>query len=105
MLPSAWPRHTLAGQSLCLRMSAMPFTRPANLSDLPALESFDQFNEVPADVLRAGPCIVAGFDDTVFAYAIISRHFFGRRFVELLFVHPDQRRKGLADALLTFAES
>ena len=82
----------------------MPFVRPANPADLAALQAFDEFQEVTAEVLRAGNCIVAGFDDTVYGYVIISRSFFGRRFVELLFVHPDQRRKGLADALLTFAE-
>ncbi|HEY4328866.1 MAG TPA: GNAT family N-acetyltransferase [Phycisphaerae bacterium] len=83
----------------------MPFVRPANPIDLPVLESFDEFQEVSAEVLQKGNCIVAGFDDAVFAYAIISRGFFNRRFVELIFVHPDQRRKGLADALLAFAEN
>ena len=83
----------------------MPFVRPAVSADLPALEAFDEFHEISAEVLQAGGCIVAGFDDAVFAYLTISRNFFNRRFVEYLFVHPDQRRKGLADALLAYAEA
>ena len=83
----------------------MPFVRPAIPADLEALQSFDEFNEISAEVIRSGCCIVAGFQDSVLAYATISRHFFGRRFVELIFVHPDQRRKGLADALLAYAEA
>lgn len=83
----------------------MPFVRPAVPADLPALEAFDEFCEVSEELLRAGGCIVAGFDDTVFAYAIISRNFYKRRFVELIFVHPDQRRKGLANVLLAYAEA
>ena len=82
----------------------MPFARPAHLADLEPLQSFDQFHEVNADVIRSGNCIVAGFDDAVYGYIILSHHFFGRRFVEFLFVHPDQRRKGLAQTLLEFAE-
>lgn len=83
----------------------MPFVRHAVPADLPVLESFDQFHQVSAPVITSGNCLVAGFDDTVFAYIILSRQFFNRRFVEFLFVHPDQRRKGLADALLAYAES
>lgn len=82
----------------------MPFVRLAHIADLEALESFDQFHEANAEVIRSGNCIVVGFDDTVLGYVILSRHFFGRPFVEFLFVHPDQRRKGLAQALLEFAE-
>jgi GNAT superfamily N-acetyltransferase len=83
----------------------MPFARLANPADLDTLQAFDQFHEINPEVLRSGNCIVAGFDDTVFGYVILSRFFYGRRFVEFLFVHPDQRRKGLGDALLAFAEN
>jgi len=83
----------------------MPFVRSATLLDLPALQAFDQMHEATAEAINAGTCIVAGFDDAVLAYAIIARTFFTRRFVEIIFVHPDQRRKGLADALLAFAEA
>ena len=83
----------------------MPFVRPAVSADLAALEAFDDFHEISAEVLQAGGCIVAGFDDAVFGYLTISRNFFNRRFVEYLFVHPEQRCKGLADALLAYAEA
>ena len=83
----------------------MPFVRMADPADLEALQSFDQFHEITPEVIRSGNCIVAGFDDAVFAYATVTRQFFGRRFVEFLFVHPDQRRKRLADTLLAFAEA
>ena len=82
----------------------MPFARSAHPADLEALHAFDQFNQITAEVIAGGNCIVAGFDDAVLGYAILSRQFFGRRFVEYLFVHPDHRRKGLGDKLLSFAE-
>ncbi len=82
----------------------MPFVRPADIRDLGVLQEFDQFNCVTAEVLASGSCIVAGFEDEVLAYATVTRNFFNRRFVEFLFVHPDHRRKGVADVLLEFAE-
>ena len=82
----------------------MPFARLAHPRDLEPLLSFDQFHQITPQVIDSGNCIVAGFDDTVLGYIILSHNFFGKRFVEFLFVHPDQRRKGLAQALLEFAE-
>src|SRR4051812_35529282 len=66
---------------------SMPFVRPANPKDLPALLAFDQMQEISAQVIESGNCIVAGFDDAVFAYAILSRNFYNRRFLEIIFVH------------------
>ena len=83
----------------------MPFVRPAVLADLSALVAFDEFREISEEALRSGACIVAGFDDTVFGYVMVSRSFFKRRFVDLIFVHPDKRRSGLANALLAYAEA
>jgi GNAT superfamily N-acetyltransferase len=83
----------------------MPFVRPANPNDLADLQSFDHFNEITAETLQTRNCIVVGIDDRLLGYAILSRHFFGRPFVELLLVHPDHRRHGLANALLHAAES
>ena len=83
----------------------MPFVRLATSADLAALQAFDQMYEATASAIKAGTCIVAGFDDAVLAYAIVGRSFFTRRFVEFVFVHPDHRQKGLANALLAFAEA
>ena len=82
----------------------MPFVRQAVAADLPALQVFDQMYEATAGAIKAGTCIVAGIDGVVLAYAIVGRSFFARRFVEFVFVHPDHRQKGLANALLGFAE-
>ncbi len=41
----------------------------------------------------------------VLGYAILTHHFFGYPFIDLLIVHPDQRRKGAATALIEHIET
>ncbi len=41
----------------------------------------------------------------VLGYAILTKHFFGYPFIELLIVHPDHRRKGAATALIEHIEA
>lgn len=40
----------------------------------------------------------------VIGFAVLTRHFFGEYFIELLLVHPDYWRKGIATALIQHIE-
>lgn len=54
--------------------------------------------------IAARHCWVVEQDGGVAGYAILTTNFFGRDFVELLFVAPQARRKGIGDALLAAIE-
>jgi ribosomal protein S18 acetylase RimI-like enzyme len=51
-----------------------------------------------------GRCAVAQVDGVVRGFVIVDTNFFGHGFVELLHVHPDFRRRGIAIALMRSAE-
>ena len=55
--------------------------------------------------INDGLCVAAEIDGEVAAYAILSYHFFGNGFVELLMVHPTRQRHGLGMALLEHCRS
>ncbi len=67
-------------------------------------------HERPARRQLIGPavaehrCAVARVDGFVRGFVISSQSFFGQRFVDLLMVHPDFRRRGMATALMRSAE-
>ena len=53
--------------------------------------------------LAQGRCAIARVDGHVRGY-VIAGEFFGHGFVELLLVHPDFRRRGIATSLMRSAE-
>lgn len=55
--------------------------------------------------VSARECYIVRDQWDVLGYAILTRHFFGYPFIDLLIVHPDQRRKGAASALIEHIES
>jgi GNAT superfamily N-acetyltransferase len=83
--------------------------RPARAADATAIAAIDQASgivhapHVPAlidDLLALGLSWMAEAGGEPAGYAIVSRRFYSRPFIELLAVAPDFRRAGVGGALL-----
>jgi ribosomal protein S18 acetylase RimI-like enzyme len=60
--------------------------------------------EVLRNAIRAGQCIVYERDAQVLGVLVVKpRHFYGRDFIDLLFVSADARRQGIGRALIRTA--
>jgi GNAT superfamily N-acetyltransferase len=86
----------------------MPELRTALAEDVSAIVAIDPAGlgrgEEIAALVREHACIVAvAGGETVGFLAVKRRHFFGRDFVDLLFVAPGRRRKGIGSALMRAA--
>jgi GNAT superfamily N-acetyltransferase len=57
-----------------------------------------------ATLLDLGMSWLAEVDGAVAGYALVSRHFYGRTFVDLVVVAEAHRRRGVAGALMAAAE-
>jgi ribosomal protein S18 acetylase RimI-like enzyme len=88
--------------------------RPATADDAPLIAGIDVACCAAQDAHRAalvpellnyGLSWIAHADGTAAAYALVSRRFFSRRFVELLAVAPAFRRQGLGTALMASCEA
>ncbi len=84
--------------------------RQATLADRDAVEAIDRKvadadrRRLLRDAITARECLVFDRGVDVVGYAIVKkRHFFGRDFVELLVVDPEDRRQGVGRALLRAA--
>jgi ribosomal protein S18 acetylase RimI-like enzyme len=49
-------------------------------------------------------CYIAREGGAIIGFAVLTRHFFGEYFIELLVVHPDHYRKGVGTSLLRHIE-
>lgn len=56
------------------------------------------------ETVRKRQCYIAREGWDVLGFAVLTREFFGQYFVDLLIVHPEQRRKGVASALMQHIE-
>lgn len=56
--------------------------------------------EFLTEAVRQRQCYVARAGWDIVGYAVLTRHFFEQYFIELVVVHPQHRRKGIAQALI-----
>lgn len=61
--------------------------------------------EYLAEAVKKRECYLAREGWDVIGFAILTRSFFGQYFIDLLIVHPDQRRKGVGSALIRHIEA
>lgn len=82
-----------------------PHARLAVAADLALLARVDRARADRIDAaIASGRCWAAELDGDLVGYAIVSREFFERDFVELLVVEPAARRRGAGDCLLSAIE-
>ena len=78
-----------------------------NLADVIAVDAAHRARRAPhylTEAVRRHECYIAREGWDVIGFAVLTRSFFEQYFVELLVVHPDQRRKGAATALMQHIE-
>jgi ribosomal protein S18 acetylase RimI-like enzyme len=87
-------------------------TRSATTDDERAILAVDgraaagdrERQEVLRDAIRAGDCIVCERDGQVLGVLVLKpRHFYGRDFIDVLFVSSTMRRQGVGRALIRAA--
>ncbi|WDZ75095.1 GNAT family N-acetyltransferase [Ensifer adhaerens] len=81
--------------------------RPAVRNDHPALCAIDNVAAVDparsddiAGWIEQGCCHLVEIDGAVAAYGVLTRHFFGQAFIDMLMVGNAHRRQGLGAALI-----
>jgi ribosomal protein S18 acetylase RimI-like enzyme len=87
--------------------------RPATANDIDSIIRFDEIAEQPetgrADFIRRsvtqGVVHVAVLDSQPVAYGVLIYTFFGNAFIDLLYVNPNQRRRGIGVSLMVYLES
>lgn len=55
--------------------------------------------------VKAGECYIAGTDRTVSAYGVMTHHFFGYPFIEMVMVDEAKRRQGFGEQLVKHFQS
>jgi GNAT superfamily N-acetyltransferase len=84
---------------------------PAQAADIDRLAKIDPSLDRDArrrthilDLLDVGMSWLALVSGDPAGFAVVTRHFFGHPFVDLLFVREDHRRQGVSRALMTHCE-
>jgi ribosomal protein S18 acetylase RimI-like enzyme len=60
--------------------------------------------EFLTEAIRKRECYVAREGWDILGFAVLTQAFFGQYFIELIIVHPDQRRRGIAAGLMRHLE-
>lgn len=78
--------------------------RDATSNDVGAIVSFDIFAGDRSAEVERGQCFVALEGEQVAGYIVFNHSFYLKPFIQFLCVHPDFRRRGLANELLEYIE-
>ena len=65
----------------------------------------DRRKDFLLEAIHKGNCYFTDLDNEIAGFAIYSRSFFDQWFIDLLVVHPDSRRKGIATAFIKHIEN
>jgi len=86
--------------------------RQANESDVEALCSLDliarrenQRRDFIRQSIASGTCYVAMAENEVVGYGVLNYSFYSNGFIDMLYVHANHRRRGVASLLLLHLES
>jgi ribosomal protein S18 acetylase RimI-like enzyme len=60
--------------------------------------------EMLTEAVKQRQCYVVREGWDVIGFAVLTTHFFGQYFIELIVIHPEQRRKGAASVLMRHIE-
>jgi GNAT superfamily N-acetyltransferase len=78
-----------------------------NLADVIAVDAAQMGTpraEYLTEAVRQRQCYLAREGWDVLGFVVLTQEFFAQYFIDLLIVHPDQRRKGVASALMRHVE-
>lgn len=85
--------------------------RQAEEKDIIAICSFDHLanreerKTFIQNSVRSKLAYVAVLDEKIAGYAVLDYSFYQKGFMAMLYVHPDQRRKGIGSAIVRHVES